>query len=55
MRSALSLLGGMAISAAGVGVVVGSDQDLVGVLLIGAGVVVALLGMRVIGGVGRSA
>ncbi|HEX6128111.1 MAG TPA: hypothetical protein VF071_03720 [Candidatus Limnocylindria bacterium] len=55
MRSALSLLGGIAISAAGVGVVVGADQDLVGVLLISAGVVVALLGMRVIGGAGRSA
>lgn len=55
MRSALSLLGGMAVSAAGIGVVVGTDHDLVGVLLIGAGVAVALLGMRVTGGVGRSA
>ena len=53
MRSALALLGGMAISAAGIGVVIGSDQDLPGVLLIGAGVVVALLGMRVLGA-GRS-
>jgi hypothetical protein len=45
----------MAISAAGVGVAVGSDLDLVGVLLISAGVVVALLGMRASDGVGRSA
>lgn len=49
MRSAISLLGGMAISAAGVMVAVGSTQDVAGVLLIGAGVVVALLGMRPIG------
>ena len=49
MRSAISLLGGMAISAAGVMVAIGSDQDVAGVLIIGAGVVVALLGMRVIG------
>jgi hypothetical protein len=44
----------MAVSAAGVVVTIGSDQDLVGVLLIGAGVVVALLGLRVIGA-GRAA
>lgn len=49
MRSALSLLGGMAVSAAGVLVVIGSEQDLPGVLLIGAGVAVAALGLRVIG------
>ena len=49
MRSALALMGGMAISAAGVGVTVGSDYDLAGVLLIGAGVLVAGLGMRLVG------
>jgi hypothetical protein len=46
MRSAISLLGGMAISAAGIMVVIGSASDLVGVLLIGAGVLVAMLGAR---------
>jgi hypothetical protein len=54
VRSALWLLGGMAVSAAGIVVTIGSDQDLVGVLLIGAGVLVALLGLRVIGA-GRAA
>lgn len=54
MRSALALLGGMGISAAGIGVVVGSEQEMAGVLLIAAGVVAALLGMRVIGA-GQSA
>lgn len=49
MRSAISLLGGMAVSAAGVLVVIGSTQDLPGVLLITAGVVVAALGLRLIG------
>jgi hypothetical protein len=49
VRSALALMGGMAISAAGVGVTVGSDYDLAGVVLIGAGVLVAGLGMRLVG------
>jgi len=44
MRSIFSLLGGIAISLAGLLVVVGSSADLAGVLLIAAGVVVALLG-----------
>jgi hypothetical protein len=44
----------MAISAAGIVVAVGSDQELVGVLMIGAGVLVAVLGLRVIGA-GRAA
>ena len=44
MRSIVSLLGGIAISLAGLLVVVGSAADLAGVLLITAGVVVALLG-----------
>jgi hypothetical protein len=47
MRSILSLLGGIAISAAGVLVVLGSPSDLAGVLLIAAGVLVALLALRV--------
>jgi hypothetical protein len=54
VRNALALMGGMLISTAGVGVVVGSDYDLAGVLLIGAGVLVAALGMHVVGA-GRSA
>jgi hypothetical protein len=49
VRNALALMGGMAISAAGIGVVVGSAFDLAGVLLIGAGVLVAALGMRLAG------
>lgn len=49
MRTAMALVGGMAISAAGVGVVVGSAHDGAGVLLIGAGVLVAGLGMRLLG------
>jgi hypothetical protein len=44
----------MAISAAGIVVTVASDKDLVGVLLIGAGVLVALLGLRVMSS-GRAA
>jgi hypothetical protein len=46
MRSAISLAGGMAVSAAGVFVVLGSAQEIAGVLLIAAGVVVAVLGLR---------
>lgn len=44
MRSALFLLGGIAISIAGGMVVVRTTADVAGVLLITAGVVVALLG-----------
>lgn len=44
MRSVLSLLAGIAISVAGVSVVVRSPYDAAGVLLITAGVVLALLG-----------
>ena len=44
MRSVFSLLGGIAISIAGIIVAVRSTADLAGVLLITAGVVVALLG-----------
>jgi len=44
VRSILSLLGGIAISGLGVMVVVQSSADLAGVLLITAGVVVAILG-----------
>jgi hypothetical protein len=44
VRSIFSLLGGIAISLAGLLVVVGSDADVAGVLLIGAGVVVAIVG-----------
>jgi hypothetical protein len=49
MRSAISLAGGMAVSAAGVLVVVNSTQEIAGVLLIAAGVVVAILGLRTTG------
>lgn len=49
VRTALALFGGMAISAAGVAVVVGSTYDGAGVLLIVAGVLVAGLGMRLLG------
>lgn len=49
MRSAISLAGGLAVSAAGVFVVVASAQDVAGVLLIAAGVVVAILGLRTAG------
>jgi hypothetical protein len=48
MRPILSLLGGIAISAAGLLIVQGSDEDLAGVLLIGAGVLVSLLALRVV-------
>jgi hypothetical protein len=44
VRSVFSLLGGIAISISGILVVVRSTADLAGVLLITAGVVVALLG-----------
>ena len=44
MRSIVSLLAGIAISISGILVVVRSTSDIVGVLLITAGVVVALLG-----------
>ncbi len=44
MRPVLSLLGGLAISIAGVIVVVRSTADVAGVLLITAGVVIAVLG-----------
>jgi hypothetical protein len=54
VRNALALMGGMAISAAGIGVVVGSAYDLAGVLLIGAGVLVGALGMRVVGAGGSA-
>ncbi len=46
MRPVLSLLVGFAISVVGLIVVLGSALDMVGVLLIAAGVVVALLGVR---------
>jgi hypothetical protein len=46
MRIALSLLGGIAVSAAGLLIVLGSVYDLAGVLLIAGGVLVALVGMR---------
>jgi len=48
MRPILSLLGGIAISAAGFLIVLGSAQDLAGILLIGAGVVVSMLALRVV-------
>ncbi|HYM53588.1 MAG TPA: hypothetical protein VEW45_08995 [Candidatus Dormibacteraeota bacterium] len=48
MRSILSLLGGISISAAGLLVVVRSAYDLAGVLLIAAGVLVSMLAMRVL-------
>jgi hypothetical protein len=48
MRSILSLLGGISISVAGLLVVVGSAYDLAGVLLIGAGVLVSMLAMRIL-------
>jgi len=48
MRSILSLLGGIAISAAGLLIVLGSAQDLAGALVIGAGVLVTLLALRVV-------
>jgi hypothetical protein len=44
VRSVLSLLGGLAISIAGVIVVVRSSADVMGVLLITGGVVIAFLG-----------
>ncbi len=53
MRSVLSLLGGMAISAAGILVVLGSRYDFAGVLLIGAGVLVAMLALRIVAVVSR--
>lgn len=43
MRRAFALLGGFAVSAVGFVVVIGSDLDLVGVLLISIGVALALL------------
>lgn len=46
LRSALALMAGVAVSAAGVGVAVGSAYDLAGVLFIGAGALVAVLGVR---------
>ena len=46
MRSVLALLGGIAISAAGLAVVLGSDLDLPGVVMITAGALVAALGFR---------
>jgi hypothetical protein len=48
MRPILSLFGGIAVSAAGFLVVLRSAEDLAGVLLIGAGVLVALLALRVV-------
>lgn len=48
MRPILSLFGGIAVSAAGFLIVLGSAEDVAGVLLIGAGVLVALLGLRVV-------
>jgi hypothetical protein len=48
MRSILSLLGGISISAAGLVVVVGSTYDLAGVLLIAAGVLVSMLALRIL-------
>jgi hypothetical protein len=46
MRPVLSLLIGIVISVLGLWVVVATDLDIPGVLLIAAGVVVALLGVR---------
>ncbi len=46
MRPVLSLLVGLAISIVGLVVVLASELDIPGVLLIAAGVVVALLGIR---------
>jgi hypothetical protein len=46
MRPVLSLLIGIAISVLGLWVVVATELDIPGVLLIAAGVVVALLGVR---------
>jgi NO-binding membrane sensor protein with MHYT domain len=46
MRPVLSLLIGIVVSAFGLWVVLATDLDIPGVLLIGAGVVVALLGVR---------
>ncbi|HET8587943.1 MAG TPA: hypothetical protein VFM74_08745 [Candidatus Limnocylindria bacterium] len=46
MRPVLSLLIGIVISAFGLWVVLAGDFDIPGVVLIGLGVVVALLGVR---------
>jgi hypothetical protein len=46
MRPVLSLLVGIAVSIVGLMVVVWSAYDIAGVLLIAAGVIVALLGVR---------
>lgn len=46
MRPVLSLLIGIVISAFGLWVVLATDLDIPGVVLIAAGVVVALLGVR---------
>jgi hypothetical protein len=46
VRPVLALLGGIAISAAGLAVVLGSDLDLPGVVMITAGALVAAFGLR---------
>lgn len=46
MRSILLLLGGAAVSFAGLLVVVGTRSDLAGALLIGAGALLAAIGPR---------
>jgi hypothetical protein len=46
MRPVLSLLIGIVVSAFGLWVVLASDLDIPGVVLIAAGVVIALLGVR---------
>lgn len=48
MRPILSLFGGIAVSAAGFLIVLGSAEDVACVLFIGAGVLVALLALRVV-------
>ncbi|HEX5395697.1 MAG TPA: hypothetical protein VFX74_01275 [Candidatus Limnocylindria bacterium] len=48
MRPVLALLVGIAVSVVGLIVVVWSSYDIAGVLLIAAGVLVALLGVRTV-------
>ncbi|MGH2455157.1 MAG: hypothetical protein ACRDHD_02725 [Candidatus Limnocylindria bacterium] len=46
MRSVLALLGGIATSVIGLVVVLGSELDLAGALLIASGAAIAVLGLR---------
>lgn len=46
MRPVLALLGGIAISAVGLLLVIGSEMDMPGALLIAAGAIVAAFGLR---------